>query len=78
MAANLKGGYGRSKGRPPNLPPIPKGPVCETCRRLCTSSRGNLKCSAGRILDPVNCPDYRSAAVDRVSVGGLTGRIAQP
>lgn len=52
----LKSGFGRSGGRPPNPPPVPKGPVCETCRRLCT----NLKCSAGRILDPVNCRDYRS------------------
>ncbi len=67
--------YGRGKpGRPKAPPKVPQGPVCETCRCLRTSSLGNAQCAAGRILDPQNCSDYKSAAVERLYHGGTIGR----
>lgn len=68
-------GYGRSKpGRPKAPPPIPTGPTCETCRSLvCAGAKA--RCAHGRVLDPVNCPDFRSAARESMHGGTWGGRI---
>lgn len=66
--------YGRSKpGRPKILKPL-IGPACEICRCLRTSAHGEPQCATGRVLDPVNCPDFKSAAIERIHHGGTSGR----
>lgn len=67
--------YGRSKpGRPKILKPL-DGPACEVCRCLRTDAHGDLQCAAGRSLIAHLCLDFKSAAIERVNIGGETGRL---
>lgn len=76
MAAHLKTGYGRSRGRPKSLPPIPSSPICELCRSLVCGPKGGTSCAAGHQLgNATECPSFKSAAVERVNIGGETGKI---
>lgn len=75
MATHLKSGYGRSKGRPVSYPPI-TGPDCLVCRSLRCGPKGGTSCDKGRQLGSAkDCPAFKSAAVERVNIGGETGRI---
>lgn len=76
MAAHLKTGYGRSRGRPPNLPPPITGKDCVICRSLRCGPKGGTSCDKGHQLGNArDCPSFKSAAVERVNIGGETGRL---
>lgn len=71
----LKSPYGRSRGRPVSYPPI-TGPDCLICRSLVCGPKGGTSCAAGHQLgNATECPSFKSAAVERVNIGGETGRI---
>lgn len=71
----MKSQYGRSRGRPVSLPPI-VGPDCVICRSLVCGPKGGTTCSAGHTLgNAKECPSFKSAAVERVNIGGETGRL---
>lgn len=66
--------YGRSKpGRHKAPPKVPTGPACETCSHLRVDRAKQCSCGQGRLLDPVNCGDFRSAAIERIQHGGISG-----
>lgn len=69
------GYYASKPGPKAHLKPFP--PVsCERCRNLTTV--GKPACRQGRILDAVNCPDFKDASHDRIvlfgGISGVTGR----
>lgn len=71
----LKSQYGRSRGRPVSYPPI-TGPDCLICRSLVCGPKGGTSCAAGHQLgNATECPSFKSAAVERVNIGGETGRL---
>jgi hypothetical protein len=70
--------YGRSKpGRPKSQKPIERG--CEICAHLRTDG-GVAVCGhwRGNALDSTKCgDDFKSAAVERVMIGGTSGVVYQ-
>lgn len=71
-----KSGYGRSKpGRPPaNTEEERATPRCEKCRHMRVTERGKALCGHHLPLDPVGCPEFSSAAVQRaLFFGGISG-----
>ena len=59
----------------PKLYRRPESQDCVICRNLRTDADGNQQCAAGRVLDPVNCPDFRDASRERADIGGVSGRF---
>ena len=57
----------------PKLYKRPEGQACEICRCLRTDGNGQLQCAAGRILDPVNCADFRDVSRHINFTGGTSG-----
>ena len=58
-----------------NYPKKPSGPTCETCRCLRSNAEGEVQCAAGRVLDPVNCEDFKDAASEHFMLGGVSGMM---
>ena len=63
-----------SKGRPvSNL--RPDHPTCETCRCLRVDSNAATQRAAGRLLDPVNCSDFKPCNRIRNQEPGTSGHF---